>query len=343
MVRCQECRAQFDEVEGQRLKLVCAPHDSYGVAAQYAGKTFFRHAWTRLAHGLALGAGNCVCEKCHAEWNFDLPGQTLRLLQCDAQFAQWKNQTHGLSQWKFLCAGKSSGRAGSKCENCALEFDEDKGLLRLVSTPAGPLAAHGGERFSLSDWHRLAARIPTAREEANLRAEAQRLEHRRNQEIAATRQTQERDRQNLEHELDALARQSFLDGFLDDANASLARAENGEAIRWMSNATFLKRRTRQNVPYWDIDSHGALMITDSRLVFLSAPGVEHWSRPRQKIKRVETIYVAGQPLLEIHFHGLKNPLGFVVSEMTLDVVVAGQSRRQIFTAGDLVTWLSSQK
>jgi hypothetical protein len=97
------------------------------------------------------------------------------------------------------------------------------------------------------------------------------------------------------------------------------------------------------VPYWDTDRQGALMVTNARLVFLDAPGVEHWTRPLNKIKRVETPYSAGQPLLEIHFHGLKNPLGFIASEMTLDVVVAGKSRRLIFTPADLATWLSSQK
>jgi serine/threonine protein kinase len=341
IVRCKNCAAQWDEVEGGRLQLMNAPRDPHGTAAQFMGKTFFRHAWMRLAHGLPLNAGNCVCETCRAEWNFDATRQTLRLLQCEEKFAVWKNQTHGLSQWKFLRMGKSSGRAGSKCENCATEFDDEKGLLRLVSTPGSALAPHGGEKFSFSDWHRIAANLPTAREENNLRSEQKRLENKRDAETASHRKSQERDRQNLEHELDALARQSFLGGFLQSTDASFA--QGGEEIRWMSNAVLLKRRTRQNVPYWDTDRQGALMVTNARLVFLDAPGVEHWTRPLNKIKRVETPYIAGQPLLEIHFHGLKNPLGFIASEMTLDVVVAGKSRRLIFTPADLATWLSSQK
>jgi serine/threonine protein kinase len=361
IVRCGNCEAQFDEVEGGRLKLVRAPQDPHGVAAQYMGKAFFRHAWTRLAHGLPLGAGNCVCEKCRAEWNYDAPRQTLRLLQCDETFAAWKNQTHGLSQWKFLRTGKSSGRAGSKCENCATEFDDDKGLLRLVSTPVDPnaikntiftishwvsttpsaLELHKGEKFSLLDWHRLAANLPTSREETNLRSELSRIEKKRGDETATQRKAQERDRQNLEHELDSLARQSFLNGFLESSDTSFS--QSGEDVRWMSNAVLLKRRTRQNVPYWDTDRQGVLMVTSARLVFLDAPGSEHWARPLSKIKRVETPYIAGQPLLEVHVHGLKNPVGFIASEMPLDVIVAGKSRRLVFTSSDLASWLSSQK
>jgi serine/threonine protein kinase len=341
IVRCGACQAQFDEVEGGRLKLVRAPQDPHGVAAQFMGKAFFRHAWTRLAHALPLGAGNCICEKCHAEWNYDATQQTLRLLQCDEKFAAWKNQTHGLSQWKFLRTGKSSGRAGSKCANCATEFDDDKGLLRLVSTPAGALAAHGGEKFSLSDWHRLAANLPTSREEANLRSELSRVEKKRDDETATQRKAQERDRQNLEHELDSLARQSFLNGFLESPDSSFS--QSGEDLRWMSNAVLLKRRTRQNVPYWDTDRQGVLMVTSARLVFLDAPGSEYWARLLSKIRRVETPYIAGQPLLEVHVHGLKNPLGFIASEMPLDVIVAGKTRHLVFTGSDLATWLASQK
>jgi serine/threonine protein kinase len=341
IVRCGACSAQFDEVEGGRTKLALAPQDPHGVAAQFMGKAFFRHAWTRLAHGLPLNTGNCVCGKCCAEWNFDATRQTLRLLQCEDKFAKWKNQTHGLSEWKFLRAGKSSGRAGSKCENCATEFDDDKGMLRLMSTPVAALAAHSGERFSLSDWHRLAANLPTAREETNLRSELSRVEKKRDDETTTQREAQERDRQNLEHELDSLARQSFLDGFLQSADKSFS--QSGEDIRWMSNAVLLKRRTRENVPYWDTDRQGALMITSTRLVFLDAPGNEYWARPLSKIKRVETPYIAGRPLLEVHVHGLKNPLGFIASEMTLDVIVAGKSRRLIFTTSDLAMWLSSKK
>src|SRR5690606_32786188 len=110
----------------------------------------------------------------------------------------------------FLRVEKSSGRPGSKCERCATEFDDENGLLRLVSTPSPALAAHGGEKFSFSDWHRIAAKLPILREENNLRSEQKRLEHKRDNETAAQRNAQNRDRQNLEYELDALARQSFL-------------------------------------------------------------------------------------------------------------------------------------
>lgn len=341
--RCDRCAAQFDLPGEERMTLVLAPADPHGIAGRYPGKTFFRRAWARLAHNLALGAGDCVCGGCRAEWNLDAGRQTLKLLQCVEKYAQWKGQTHGLSEWKYLGAGKRSGRAGYKCRNCATEFDNEGDSLRLTGIPPGRLAKHTGRKLSLADWQRIAAGVPDSHEEAGCRQQRKRLQTLRDRDTAEWQATQNRHRQNLERELDGLARQSFLEGYLKAADAVSMQTSGGEQIRWLSSAVLLRQRTSQGLPYWDTDRQGALMITDNRLVFLDAPGVEHWARPLGKIQRVDIPYLGGQPLLELHFHDLKNPVGFLAAEMALEVMVGAAARRLLFPIAELASWLGTKR
>ena len=339
--RCDRCTAQFDLPGEGRMTLVLAPGDPHGVAARYKGKTFFRRAWARLAHGLALDAGDGVCRQCRAQWSVDRKNRTLQLLQCDERFSRLKGQTHGLSEWKYLRAGKRSGHAGYLCHHCTTEFDEENDSLRLVNTASDKLKGRNGQKFSLTDWHRLTAGLFDSATEAAQRQQWQRLKLQRDREAMTWIAAQKREIENLESELNGLARQSFFEGYLPAVDTTSMCTSTGEPIRWLSSCVLLQQRFGPNGAYWDTTCEGALMITASRLVFMNAPGAEYLAQPIEAIQRITVPSLGGQPLLEVQFQGLA-PVGLLAAEMAIGVVVGGQVRSLTFSVAELAGWLNSQ-
>jgi serine/threonine protein kinase len=346
VLRCPACAAQFDvqqeaaQLADERLTLARFPNDPHGVGRQYGGKTFFRSAWARLAQNLPLGAGNTVCNRCHAEWNFDSQRLTLKLLQCEEKHSPLCGQTLPIALWKFRAKGKTSDRAGHLCRACHTEFDDEGGLMKLVRA-SGVLAPRAGQKYSLSDWHRLARGIPDSHEEGALRHEQTHLQNLQKQEAANRQDARHRARAVLEDELKKLAAQSYLSGYLAARDAS--KSASGEPIRWMSNATLLNARVRREGTYWDVEKQGALMITSRRIVFYDRPGHEDRSFPLEKVRAATTPSVSGKPMLEIHFQNTRNPVGFLLNEMKVEVEVEGRSLKLTLTPTDLAAWLMSKK
>jgi serine/threonine protein kinase len=346
VLRCPACTAQFDvqaEAEplaDERITLARFPDDPYGVGKLHGGKTFFRSAWARIAEGLPLGAGNTVCDKCHAEWNVDLHRQTLKLLQCEEKYSPLCGQTLSIALWKFRAKGKTSDRAGHICRACHTEFDDEGGLMKLVRA-GGVLASRAGQKYSLSDWHRLARGIPDSHEESALRHEQTHLQNLKKQEAANRQDARHKERAILEDELQKLARQSYLSGYLAPRDAS--KSASGEPVRWMTNATLLNARVRREGTYWDVEKQGALMITSRRIVFYDRPGHEDRSYPLEKVRAATTPQVSGKPILEIYFQNTRNPVGFLVAEMKVEVEVEGRTLKLTLTPFDLAAWLMSRK
>ena len=102
-----------------------------------------------------------------------------------------------------------------------------------------------------------------------------------------------------------------------------------------------KYRTQQGMAFWEPDRQGTLLISDRRILFEDAPGIIGWERALGKLAAAQAHTLDGQPLLQLHFQGLKNPVGFYRTEATLDVVVENHTRRLVFTATDLAAWLQS--
>lgn len=83
------------------------------------------------------------------------------------------------------------------------------------------------------------------------------------------------------------------------------------------------------------------MITGERLSFMNAPGVEYMAQPLTAVQRIAVPSLGGYPMLEVQFQGMA-PVGFLATEMTIGVVVAGQVRNLTFSVAELASWLNSR-
>src|SRR5690606_33120116 len=135
------------------------------------------------------------------------------------------------------------------------------GLLRLVATQSKLLAPRTEQKFSHTDWHRIVAGVFDSATEMQQKQQFQRLKLQRDRETMTLKAGQQRQHQNLEAELDGLARQSFLEGYLPAVDTTSMRTASGEPIRWLSSCVLLQQRFGPNGAYWDSNCEGALMIT----------------------------------------------------------------------------------
>ena len=341
VLRCASCNAQWDVLPDGRDKLVRWPRDPHGVGKQFGDKALFRRAWTRIGYELPLAAGNCNCLKCSAEWNWDATAQTLQLLKSEDRFLHLKNKTQSISVWRFEVAGKTSMRAGHLCGNCKSEWDDENDAMKLVRAGRDALIARVGERRSFADWQRISRGLPDSQIEAGLRQESARLQNAKTNEQQSQREMHQHRNKALEKELDGLLRQSVLHGFIPAPGLRSRTLKKEEEARWMGPAVLLKYRTLQGAAYWDTERQATLLVSDRRIIFEDAPGIVGWERPLEKLSAVEAHNVSGQPLLHLQFQGLKNPVGFLVIETTLDVVVENRTRRLVFNVVDLAAWLQS--
>lgn len=342
VLRCRNCAAQLDaQGDGTtevRWKLVRFPNDPHGVGKEFGGKTVFRAAWARVAMGLPLGAGNCGCTKCHAEWHFHAPHQTLKLLQSEDKYSELRGQTLPIAVWRFRANGKTSDRAGFICRNCHAEFDDTDGLMKFVRA-SGVLATRRGQKYSLADWHRLARGLPDSSEQAALRHEQNQLQNSKAQELAGWQAQQTQQRKKLEDELITFAKQSLLDGYLTPRDGSTLASSDD--VRWLTQATILRHRSRGGEQWWEDVQQGELMVSKTRIVFFEAPRTEGWGRPLNKLRAATAPTFAGKQILELNFDGLKKPVGFLVGEMRVEVQIESRVLRLLLNAMDLAGWLNT--
>jgi serine/threonine protein kinase len=354
VLRCNSCAAQLDMQTDGRAKLSRHPNDPFGAGALYNGKTFYRHAWARVALGLPLGAANCQCRDCVADWHFDEQHQTLKLLGSDDRHPdfhpEWKNLTQTISQWHFGAKHKTSARAGHVCAHCQCEFDDDNGLMRLFACPASTPAARVlkeriGQRRSLSDWHRIARALPDSSEEAALRSEEKALREEERRDAANWRTAQTQQSADARNAFHRLLTQSVLDGFLSARGLNAPTPSTpiaGEDVRWWGRAVPLKYGTRGGAPFWEIEREGTLLVTPQRVAFSYEKG-ELWSRPLNKLRAVSCPYFAGQPILEMQFQDLKKPLGLIVTPLEIEAEWENEKHRLQLTCFDLETWLRARR
>jgi len=344
-LECNQCTAQLDVAEGGRASLIRVASDPYGIGKAYLSKTLFRHAWAKIASGLPLTAGNLFCPQCKAELNHQSSDSTLNLLQFNETTYAWAKPWQGkpvpISHWYSAISGKRSLHPGLLCPNCKTEFDNAQARFLLHSTNSSALTPHVKQVYSLEDWHRLVAGVPTSIEEKQLRDELSRLEDMRQKEHKQFRESQKQQRAQAETRLTELLRQSFLAGFvpLPTTNVGVA-LKQGETVHWHSQAEKLKVRSVQGQQYWDTDGIGSLVVTNQRIYF-HAPQESLWQKPLGKVATAEIQRVSSKPILVLQIDGLQKPIGFDAAGLQITVPVDGQTRALSLTVQDLVRLLKS--
>lgn len=342
-LRCEKCAAQLD-AHGTQYMLYVSQHTShilrstpyYSTSQQYHGKTLPSHAWAKLAQGLPPTEGNRSCSHCNAEFDYDLIRQTLTLLSCKGSTPiwalRWKGQPIPIRQWYLATAGKRSLQPGYFCPSCKTEFDEQQsGQFKLIWTAQPKLAPFVNQIYSLSDWHRLAAGLPTSDQEQKLRNELLRLQTLKQQEPAQKRRAQ------LNAELTNLLKRSFIKGFLGTLRLLNKRItlQVTERLFWEGKAQ--KWDTRGSS--WWIDASGTLLVTNERIIFDSG-STRLWERPLTKLLSIETQRLkSGSTVIIIEVEGRQNPIAFEVDDLCVTVTLNNQSFTLILTMRDLVDLL----
>jgi serine/threonine protein kinase len=338
---CDGCTAQWDAPNDQEVKLVHATRDPFGVVAKLRGHTFFRQAWSKLAHGLPLGAGNTFCSGCNADFLWDERTQMLKLLRGGegiAWVAPLVGRAMPLSSWILARIGKRSGRAGWMCSTCRSEWDDEHNGWKGVALRAPILQAQSGKVLSRDDWHRLSRHLPLSSEEALLRNEQKKLQTLQGNEQAGWHRHREQQVKTLQSELEQLVRESWREGYFPcDAIHPALRAD--ETLLWHSSSQMLKQRSREGFTYWDADKSGRLLVTSNRIVLQESLSSEAWWRARQKLSEATIEYSNGRHLLVLRFAGLKKPIAFAAEEMTLNAKVEGAAQRVTLHLQDLAELL----
>jgi serine/threonine protein kinase len=347
--KCSSCAAAFYEFPDASMMLVKCPTDPHGIAAQTFGKCVPRQTWVRLAYNLSANVGNAGCPQCHAEFNFDQGGPTLKLLSCNAGQFGWADKLKGqvlpMSTWCLLSDRKSSCHPGFLCQRCSTEFDTEATGLRLVRSTAVVLSQSVGSDLSLTDWQRLGARVPTAAQEYALHGELANLETLKQQEELGFRQREQERRSELDAELAGLVQKAVLGGFTTvQTGTERLPLDRGETVCWNSPAGRLKQRSRQGYSYWDLDGDGTLFVTTQRVVFATPDG-KRWQRLLSKMHTVRIEDLGSDQdvrVLVVGFDGLQKPIAFVVPTVTASTTVKDCSCSFTLAVEDLAELLQSR-
>jgi hypothetical protein len=347
--KCSTCGAAFYEFSDASMMLSQCSTDPHGIAAQTLGKCVPHQTWLRLAYNLSPNVGNTCCAQCHAEFDFDQNGATLKLLSGNVEQLGWaaklKGQALPLSTWFTLSAGKHSSRPGWLCKRCVTEFDSEETGLRLVQTNATAISCSVGSVLSLTDWQRLGAGVPTSAQEQTLQEELASLQASKQQEESAFSSRVEERRAELDAELAGLAKKSILGGFIPfDAGRERLPLDKGEAVRWNSPAQGLKQRSRQGQSYWDGGDRGTLFVTNRRVVF-ATPDAKRWQRPLSKMHtaQVQHVGLAGDPpVLVMGFDGLQKPVAFYFGKITANVTLGSYQCSVTLSVTDVADMLQSR-
>jgi serine/threonine protein kinase len=341
---CNQCAAQFDPQDQNRLKLAGFVSDPFEVGKKHGGSAFFRLAWAKIAEGLPLAAGNAFCSHCKAEFNEDSSRSTLALLQFDeksySRFASLRGKPLRKESWSLLRSGKQSLRAGFLCGSCQTEFDTESQGEKLIRTDKSALAAAVGQIRTLEDWHRWTSGLPLKAEERKLREELHRLQIQRANDQSHPQNIAKRRRQQLEAELQELLKKSLLEGFIAvQAPANGVALRKTERLVWTSAASKLKRRWTQGEGFWEEEFRGTLYVTNERLLLQIAPD-KLWQRGLSKLTGAEMQMANGADIGVFAFSDLQRPVGFQMPAMQIRISVGNHSCVLSLGMGDLIRWLN---
>jgi serine/threonine protein kinase len=343
---CATCYAQFSDAANDRLTLLSATADPYGVVEQYIGISLFRSAWAKISVGLPPTAGNSNCPGCMAEFQLDDEAKTFTLVSPprvgNSPPPSWHRQPVPVQRWYLRAAGKRSLRPGWLCSSCQLEFDAvEPGSSMLTLSPGGSHGASvpNGDRCTLEDWRRRFARLPTVADELLMRDELKGLMAFRQKDLDALTKPWIARRQQLEAEFARVLRQSWLDGYVpvpvDNWPVPL---RDSETLRWSGQAVRYKRRSSYGRTSWGSDSGCTLIVTTERL-FLVSGHANPWQLPLHKLSKIELGTGAATSLLTIGVDWLQNPIVISVGPVRLDGYFDGQQYILTLTAQDLMALL----
>jgi len=325
------CTAQFDVVDPHRWRLASLnPEvDPYGIGKQYAGKTLFREAWSKLAAGLPPSAGNRHCPLCKAEFDYHPADHAMKLLQAGtsanaARAETMRGQQFPPEQWWLTFSGKRSLYPGWLCPACHTEFDRDRDAARLVWTSAPQLAPAVRTARSLDDWQRLGSGIPTQADTAAFRKELDTLLGIQKREEQQVQHSDQQRRSQAQAELTNLLKQSFVEGYFPMTLHSTRLAlKPGERLRWESNAQLLRQAAQRGSTSWSPEKQGTLIVTTWAVTLDTHLG-KPWQQPLTKLLSVETQYDGPRQVVVLRFTTLRKPVGFTVEDRTLTVQLHGK-------------------
>lgn len=361
---CDNCGAQYDIVDGDKLTLADAGGDPSGQGAKLVGQTLPRAAWARLSRDLPSNAGTHGCGFCRAEFDYDTNEQTLTLVNPGQNAPDWAKQWLGapvsLKTWYFKAAGKRSPNPGYVCPQCHTEFDVAANALRLVYTTQSALKPYIGTILPAPDWQRRAAGAPTEAEVIELGRELTSLQSQRALERSQLQQSETKRREGLHDELRSLLKQSVLGGFIPikrmatsntahwvnqpgrfvvlplDNNAHTA-VQPGEELRWEMPATKMTLiMNPDGTPVtWNRDGKGTLTVTAER-VFFTTPGQRLLQVSFHEIQRVE-VYASsvGTQILEVMSSTFKQRTSFEIVDMPWTLVLDGALVELVMTPKDV--------
>ena len=209
----------------------------------------------------------------------------------------------------------------------------------LAATSSLKLAPYIKQTFSLDDWQRVAAEVPTLAQERHLREEQNRLMLQRQKAIALFEQGHQNQRKQQEIERDQLIRQCFLQGLLELRPKTTAiklwtDAGQEEELLWESPAEKWKARTSQGSLFWEREAFGILIVTSQR-VWFQGEGTR-WQRALKKLVSVQMMHTAnGRVMLLLYIDGLQKPIGFIVENLSVSFKVDNHQASITAMAKDL--------
>jgi serine/threonine protein kinase len=366
---CPHCAAKWYLLDGDRALLASAKTDPYGVAKQYGPKPLPMTEWNKLGYGHSSEIGNTYCGECRSEFEYARPERTLTLLSVNREahpwIVDWINRPVPLAQWCLMRDGKQSLHEGWLCAGCQTEFDlasepeSSRGWLagaissalgqggspvtarKLIRTGSHALHSMIGQAMQPEDWQRVGANVPTEAMAAELRSRLSDLEKRERQELDEVERNRKTEIQHHCHEIEKAVKEAALMGGVSQfPSDGRVRLESDEHLRIECRCFKLKLRTRDSIPYWDVDTQGQLVVTNQRVLFLSAMEINEW--PYSKITSMDMDFVGNDPIVLFWLDRLKKPIGLHPLDSTLSVHMEGRHRHFDVTFDDVLKVLQQE-
>jgi serine/threonine protein kinase len=152
---CDLCAAEYDPQPSGKWRSMADEAD------------FHPDEWARIAVGLKPDAGNAFCDRCEADFWWDVTSLTLLSYFEDPYGfgARFLDERIASADVPWLGCGKTSGNPGLVCLQCDTEFDDEEDYMVLVHSPSVRLSRHLQRALVCEDWHRLAQGLPMVGEE----------------------------------------------------------------------------------------------------------------------------------------------------------------------------------
>jgi hypothetical protein len=223
-------------------------------------------------------------------------------------------------------ADGAGGWIGSAISSAFGKTSDPAELRKLVRSQSPSLQPLIGQTMQPADWQRTGSNIPTAAMVEELRSRLSDLEKGERQELDEVARSRATEKQRLLGSIEAAAKDAALMGGISlHPSDARVRLEPGEKLRIECRGFKLKRRTRDGIPYWDVDAEGELVVTNTRVMFLSSAEVDEW--PYSRIVNVDVDSVGRDPLLVLWLDRLKKPIGVHPTGSNLSVQLEGRHWR----------------